>query len=192
MKQPLVLALIALSVLAFTPSHTRDCDSLNDDLLFPIHHVLDFLKLKPEFSALKGPGCLYILRQMSAVPHAAELLRQQTRETFPNASDSCLFPVSSIQYVCGEGARCLPQSYSYCGQWEYSMTYDPTYELAMELSYKADVAYGKAQALCGLALSSTFDSMNSIDSAMTDLMGYLEREVLTRGDRLNGLICKSR
>jgi hypothetical protein len=188
----LVLAGMALSIAAFAPVSSNQCREMHDQVMQPVHNLIAYLSSNPDLDALSGPGCLYVLQQLKTVPQGSEIVRQMASRDVENTSSRCLYPVNSVQYVCTESSagepRCLPQSYTYCGQWEYSVTNEPRYELGMELAYKLDTAYDKAQQMCGYA-----QRWNEVAarSAMLDLLTYLNTQIDTRGEKLYAMACGS-
>src|SRR5258707_1069948 len=112
----LILAILALSIAAFAPVSSHQCREVREEVMRPVRNVLSFLKMTPDLDSLSGPGCLYILQQLKAVPQGAEMIRQLGTQKAENASSRCLYQINSIHYQCTEPkigeARCLPQNYS--------------------------------------------------------------------------------
>jgi hypothetical protein len=190
-KQQIAWVAVGLSIVAFTPVSSQQCDQVRSSALQPLLNVTSYLKMNPDMESLSGPGCLYILQQMRKMPHGADLLRQVATQRVENTSSRCLYGVNSIKYVCndpklGEAAACAPQTYTYCGQWEYSMTnYESRYEMSMEHALRLDVAFDKAQALCGMAMRWDFGALK----AMRDLKAYVDDELIETSERLVGEVC---
>jgi hypothetical protein len=182
----LVLAVFALSVAAFAPVSTHHCQQVHRQVMQPVKNVLAFLKVKPDLDSLSGPGCLYILQQFNHVPEGAELLRRLATQRVENASSRCLYPMNSVRYDCTDSRHCLPQAYSYCGQWEYSLTNASRYELAMELAFQIDTAFDKAQQMCGAAMR--WDELGAM-TAMKDLHSYLDNEVNPLNEKVYAEVC---
>jgi hypothetical protein len=188
----LVLAVMALSIAAFAPVGSHQCREVHDQVMQPIHNVASLLNMNPDFDTLSGGGCLYILQQLKTLPAGADLIRQVAAQGVEKPVSRCVYPINSVQYICNDPktgeARCLPQAYTYCGQWEYSMTNEQRYELGMELGSKLDNAYDKAQQMCGYALR--WDEAGT-KMAMRELIAYLNDQVSTRGEKLYAAACNS-
>ena len=189
MKQ-LVVALLALSIVAFAPVGGNPCRETREQVLQPMRNAASYLATHPTAENLATTGCVYLLNELRNLPAGARKLRELGTLGVDNTQSRCNTSVNSIRYVCTESQygtpRCLPEAYAYCGQWEYSMTNQPKYELAMELSTRFEVAYDKAQQLCGLALDR--DDAGAWAAAQ-DLLTYLAERVDTGADRLFELSC---
>jgi hypothetical protein len=181
---------MALSIAAFTSSGTSPCRLLNEQVRQPTRSIASLLATRPDVAWLSDTGCRSILTAVRELPAGARLARELGARGIENAQSRCTTSVNSIRYLCGGSedgyTRCLPESYSYCGQWEYSATAQPRYELGMELAASIDAAYDKAQQLCGLAMS--WDTPGA-QSAARELESYLEERVLPGMDRLDELSC---
>ena len=199
MKQLAALTSLALSIAAFAPVNSHQCEAVNDSVLQPGRNILTFLNMNPDIDMLSGPGCIYILNQFKNLPSGAELVRQMAGQRVEHTSSRCLYPINSVQYLCdetalGESPRCLPQAYTYCGQWEYSMTnQENSYEAAMELALKLDTAYDKAQALCGMAMDPERGNAG-IARALSfahELQAYLTNEIHDSSETIYQISCPS-
>ncbi|MGK5081930.1 hypothetical protein WDW37_01400 [Bdellovibrionota bacterium FG-1] len=189
MKQQIVLAALALSITAFAPMSSHQCAEFSESVLEPLDAVSTFLNRSPSLDTLVQSGCLMIAQQFQSLPQGAELVRQLASQRIENTSSRCLYPINSIQYKCegpqGETPRCTPQTYSYCGQWEYSMTNDSGYELSMELALRLDTIYEKAQTLCGLALRLNPGALE----VARDLQNSLRDEILESSEKSYDRAC---
>jgi hypothetical protein len=187
----LALAALALSIAAFAPSSSHPCRDLRAQVAQPVQDVAAYLETRPSLDSLSGPGCVFILQSLKLLPSGAQVARELGSIGVENTRSRCTTSVNSIRYSCTDPEAgpvlCLPQSYSYCGQWEFSMTNQPKYELAMELSTQIDIAYDKAQQLCGLAMNR--DEAGA-DSAAKDLVSYLGLRVLPESEKLYELGCE--
>jgi hypothetical protein len=189
----LVLAAVALSIAAFAPVNPHQCRTLREEVVRPVQQVKNYFEMQPDLEALAGPGCLYILRQTQGLAQTAETLRQLATRSVDNVTHRCADSVNSLRYRCDSAdGRCLPESYTYCSHWEYTVSpsapivSDPRYEASMELANKLDVAYDKIQRLCGAAMS--FGESETM-TAVTEVRRYLETEVEPRNEKLMELSC---
>jgi hypothetical protein len=181
-----LLGFFALSIAAFAPVSSNQCRAMHDQVMQPLRNVIELLQANPDLNSLSAPqGCYAILQQFKTLPQGAEIIRQIATRDVENTSSKCLYPVTSVQYECAEG-RCLPQAFSYCGQWAYSMTNQPHYELGIELAYKIDNAYDKAQQLCGHVFR--WDETGALTAAH-ELLNYLDNQVQIRSEKLYGMAC---
>lgn len=189
MKQ-LVLAGTALSIAAFAPVGSNPCREVREQVMQPMHDVAEYLRTNRSVETLSSTGCLYILSNLERLPFGAQLIRDLGARGLENTQNRCTTTVNSIRYPCSEPSmgqpRCLPEAYSYCGQWEYSMTAQPKYELAMELSTQVELAYDKAQQLCGAAMS--WDEAGTA-IAVQDLLSYLDSSIGPKSEKLYELSC---
>jgi hypothetical protein len=185
----LILPILALSIAAFAPVGSRQCGEMHEQVMAPISNVVSFLKMNPDMDIMSTSGCLYVLGQLKQLPAGSQLMRELGARAVENTQSRCVTVVSSIHYPCTEPktgeARCLPQAYSYCGQWAYSMTNQPKYEAAMELSTQVEVAYDKAQQMCGMAMR---HDRAGATSAAGELLRYLT-SIQPQNDRVYSLTC---
>lgn len=190
----MVLAGMALSIAAFSPVGSHQCEAVRDNVLRPVRNVTAFLRMDPDLESLSGPGCWYILQQFKRLPSGAELVRQIASQRVEHTSSRCVTPINSVHYLCsdpapGESPVCAPQTFSYCGQWAYSMTnQEASYEQAMELAFKLDTAYDKAQALCGMAMRWE-GGAHGVKDAARSLIEYLGGEIRESSERIEGESC---
>jgi hypothetical protein len=186
----LVLATLALSIAAFAPVSSHLCRDTQEQVIQPIQDVIAYLETRPSMEALAGPGCVSILETLKRLPSGARAMRALGAHGVENTRSLCTTSVNSIRYPCTipalGTARCLPEAYSYCVQWEYSMTNQPKYELAMELSTQVESAYDKAQQLCGAAMNHD-EAVTS--AAAKDLLSYLSQRIAPDSDKLYDLSC---
>ena len=189
-KKQITWAAVVLSVAALGPVHSHQCEEVRDAVMSPLKNVAGYLAQAHDLDSLSGPGCQYVLGQLKQLPSGSDLIRQVATQRVENTERRCLFSVNSIEYdfeqpAIGQDPRFTPQSYSYCGQWEFSMTNQPSYELAIELSLKLDTAYEKAQRMCGLAIHMDARAVQ----AAHELASYLEGEVAEPSEKTFQTAC---
>lgn len=191
----LALAVVALSLVALAPISSNPCREVREQVFEPLRDVAELVAGEPDFADLSNRGCLYILGRFRDIPAGAQLLRELGARGVEGVRSRCTTAVNSVHYRCSQeagasGGRalsyCLPQAYDYCGQWAYSMTNQPKYELAMELSTQIEMVYDKAQRLCAAVIAGDAPRARSERQSLSQ---YLESRVLPRSERLRSLSC---